>query len=356
MSRIARFLTGMILTRFITILACISIFVITLESVGFISEVLSINPSPTQSLAAYALYRSPSVLAVFLPMSMLLALLLTITELTYRNEMTAIFATGISPFRIIIMLLPIAAVVGAAHFILLDRLIPAVTPTLKIWGIGDYAKNKVNIDSKDPVWIRSGTDIMRVSKVSKDGKQLGGLIIFRRSEDGRLKEQIYADSATQEDGRWRLQKVVVYYNSVEAPNRLDNLIYSGTMQAASANRTGDPEDMTLSELGTFIANEGYGVRPTHVYQTSWHKRLTALVICLVMIMLCIPMAARFRRGGGLGYLFVVGVGLGFLFFISDGISTTMGELGIVAPWLAAWAPVIVFSALGIIFIARTERA
>ena len=356
MSRIAKFISSMILVRFITILACICIFVITLESVGFISEVLKISVNPAQALAQYALYRSPSVLAVFLPMSMLLALLLTITELTYRNEITAIFATGISPLRIIFMLLPIALLVGGLHFILLDRLIPATTPTLKAWGIGDYAKNKVNVDSKDPVWIRSGPDIMRVLKVSPDGKQLDGVIIFKRSEDGRLMEQIYAESAIQEDDRWRLQKVVVYYNGTETPNRLDSLIYGGTMQAANANRTGDPEDMSLSELGSFITNKGYGVRPVYVYQTSWHKRLAALVVSLLMIVLCVPMAARFRRGGGLGYLFVVGVGLGFLFFISDGISTTMGELGIVKPWLAAWAPVFVFTALGLSFVARTERA
>ena len=356
MSRIAQFITKMILVRFIMILACISFFVITLESVAFISEVLKINASPVLALTQYAVYRSPSVLAVFLPMSMLLALLLTITELTYRNETTAIFAAGISPLRIIIMLLPTAFLVGGIHFTLLDQLIPATTPTLKIWGIGDYAKNKVNVDSKDPIWIRSGPDIMRVTKVSADGKQLDGVIIFRRTEDGRLKEQIYAETASQDENRWRLQNVVVYYNGTETPNHLDSLIYSGAMQAAHANRTGDPEDMSLSELGTFIANQGYGVRPIYVYQTSWHKRLTALVISLLMIMLCVPMAARFRRGGGLGYLFVVGVGLGFLFFISDGISTTMGELGIVKPWLAAWAPVFVFTAIGLSFVARTERA
>ncbi len=356
MSRIARFLTSMIFIRFMTILVSISIFVITLESVAFIGDILALNPSPVQALLRYALFRSPAVLAVFLPMSMLLALLLTITELTYRNEMTAIFAAGISPLRIIIMLLPLAVFVGGFHFILLDRLISAVTPTLKIWGIGDYAKNKVNVDSKDPIWIRSGADIMRVSKVSQDGKQLEDVIIFRRSDDGRLKEQIYADSATQEDGRWRLQKVVVYYNGTQVPNRLDSLIYDGKMQAAGANRSSDPEDMTLGELDSFIVNQGYGLRPIYVYQTNWHKRLTALVISLLMIMLCVPMAARFRRGGGLGYLFVVGVALGFLFFISDGISTTMGELGIVAPWLAAWAPILIFTTIGLSFVARTERA
>ena len=59
---------------------------------------------------------------------------------------------------------------------------------------------------------------------------------------------------------------------------------------------------------------------------------------LLMMALCIPLATRFRRGGGLGALFAVGVGMGFLYFIVDGISLTMGELGFVTPWLAAWLP------------------
>jgi lipopolysaccharide export system permease protein len=355
MSMIASFLTRMIVLRFVTILLCITIFVITLELVGYISEILNIESNSFISIIKYLTYRSPGVLAVFLPMSLLLALLLTITELTYRNEMTAIFAAGISPFRIIIMLLPMALIIGGLQFILLDRAIPATTPTLKLWGIGDYAKNKINVSNSDPIWIRSGTDIMRATKVNADGKHLEGVIIFRRDEAGALKEQIYAEQADQEQDRWRLTKVVVYYNGSETPTRLESLIYSGTMRPAGSNRTGDPEDMNIGELGDFISNQGYGVRPVSVYQTGWHKRVSSLIIGLVMIMLCIPMAAKFRRGGGLGVLFAIGVALGFLFFISDGIATTLGELGIVAPWLAAWTPLLIFSAIGFSFIARTER-
>jgi lipopolysaccharide export system permease protein len=345
----------MIFTRFITILLCITTFVITLEAVGYINEILNIDNSTFTSISRYVLWRSPGVLAVFLPMSLLLALLLTITELSYRNEMTAIFAAGISPLRVVVMLAPLAMVIGGMHFLLLDRLVPATTPTLKIWGIGDYAKNKINVSNSDPVWIRSGTDIMRATKVSGDGKQLEGVIIFRRDAAGHLKEQIYAQSATQDQDRWRLEKVAIYYNGAEAPNRLDSLIYSGTMRPAGANRTGDPEDMSLGELNDFIANQGYGVRPIFVYQTSWHKRIASLMIALVMVMLCIPMAAKFRRGGGLGVMFAVGVGLGFLFFVADGISTTLGELGIVPPWLAAWAPLLIFATVGLSFVTRTER-
>ncbi len=355
MSTIASLLTRMIVLRFVTILLSITIFVVTLEVVGYIKDVLDIDSNGFTSVLRYLTYRSPGILAVFLPMSLLLAVLLSITELSYRNEMTAIFAAGISPLRIIFMLLPMALIIGGVQFLLLDRAIPATTPTLKLWGIGDYAKNKINVSNTDPIWIRSGTDIMRATKVSGDGKHLEGVIIFRRDEAGSLKEQIYADQADQVQDRWRLTRVVVYYNGSQSPNRLDSLIYTGTMRPAGANRTGDPEDMNLAELNDFIANKGYGVRPVSIYQTGWHKRLASLVVAVVMIMLCIPMAARFRRGGGLGVLFAIGVALGFLFFISDGIATTLGELGIVAPWLAAWTPLLIFSAIGLSLVARTER-
>jgi lipopolysaccharide export system permease protein len=355
MNTIARLLTRMIVLRFATILLCITIFVITLEVVGYVGEILNIDSNGILAVTSYLTYRSPGILAVFLPMSLLLALLLTITELSYRNEMTAIFAAGISPTRIIIMLMPLALLIGAMQFALLDRAIPATTPTLKLWGIGDYAKNKINVSNTDPIWIRSGNDIMRATKVNADGKHLEGVIIFRRDGAGTLKEQIYADKADQVQDRWRLTKVVVYYNGSETPNRLDSLIYSGTMRPAGSNRTGDPDDMTMSELNDFISNQGYGVRPVSVYQTGWHKRLASIMIAMVMITLCIPMAAKFRRGGGLGVMFAIGVALGFLFFISDGIATTLGEVGLVAPWLAAWTPLLVFSAIGLSFVARTEH-
>ena len=73
-----------------------------------------------------------------------------------------------------------------------------------------------------------------------------------------------------------------------------------------------------------------------------------------MISLCIPLATRFRRGGGLGVLFVAGVGLGFLYFVVDGVALTIGELGFVAPWLAAWLPLASFGALAMTLTLRAD--
>ena len=58
-----------------------------------------------------------------------------------------------------------------------------------------------------------------------------------------------------------------------------------------------------------------------------------------------PLASRFRRGGGIGMFFIVGVGLGWGYFIVEGIAQTMGELGFVPPWMSIWVPVAALAAL-----------
>ena len=152
-----------------------------------------------------------------------------------------------------------------------------------------------------------------------------------------------------------LDRVVIYYRDNLTPNRLDTLVYSGaTKPAAAGARSGAPEEMSLTDLGYFIENAGFGIRPVWVYQTWWQKRVSLFFSALLMISLVIPLAIRFRRGGGLGMLFAAGVGLGFVFFVMDGIAVTMGELGFVTPWLAAWVPVIGFAALAMFLTLRAE--
>lgn len=348
-------LMRMIAVRFIAILLGISIFVLSLEAISYSREILALRPDTSWIVPEYILYRSPGTLATFLPVSMLLAMLLTLTELSYRNEVSALWAAGLSPARIVVLLLPLALLAGGLNFLLVDAGVPAADPTLREWGIGDYGKEKLKVGEKDPIWLRSGTDIMRAGSANPESTVLKDVIIFRRDADGLLNEQIFADDAALSDGRWLLRGAVVYYRGNQPPNRMDTLIYSGTMKLASAGaRSGDPESMSIADLGHFIDNHGFGIRPVWVYQTWWHKRLSLFFSALLMISLCIPLATRFRRGGGLGVLFVAGVGLGFLYFVVDGVALTIGELGFVAPWLAAWLPLAAFGALAMTLTLRAD--
>ncbi|WP_119389431.1 LptF/LptG family permease [Taklimakanibacter lacteus] len=350
-------LTRMLLIRFIFILLGISIFVITLDVVTYAKEILALDNGSPAVVFTYFLMRAPGTLSTFLPISVLLALLLVLMELSYRNEMPALWSAGLSPFRIVLMLLPFALLAGGLNFLLNDRAVPDAAPTLREWGIGDYGEKKLKVGGeRDPIWMRAGRDILRAGNANAQATELEDVIIFRRDESGLLREQIMAKHAVLNQDRWHLSNVLVYYRDNLPPNRLDQMIYSGSFRPAAAGaRSGDPEEMSMNDLGYFIENSGFGIRPTWVYQTWWHKRLTLFVTALAMVALCIPLAVRFRRGGGIGVMFAVGISLGFLFFIVDGISLTMGELGFVTPWFAAWAPVLGLAAIAGVVSFRTEH-
>lgn len=356
MNRIARMIARMVLLRLAVILVGLSIFVLTLEVVAYSSEVLKLNNNGALAMLTYASYRMPQTLATFLPISMLLAILLALTELSYRNELSAVWAMGISTTRLLIMLAPLALFIGVVHFLLEDRAVPWAAPTLREWAIGDYSLKTLKSGDNDPLWLRSGPDILRAKTASPDSKILNDIIIFKRDDQGLLQQQIFAAKAVQQQNAWQLTDVTIYAQGDQPPQHLDVLTYGGSIKAAAAGaRSGDPEEMTIGDLGYFVRNEGFGIRPAFVYETWRQKRLTALVISLVMLAICLPLTARFRRGGGLGFLFMVGVGLGFTFFVFDGIALSMGELGFVPPWMAAWTPVLIFAATAFYLNLRTER-
>lgn len=352
---LTRMFTRMALMRFCMILFGISAFVLSLEVVTYVDEILKLNDNQLAAVGYYALLRLPTTLSTFMPISVLLALLLTLTELSYRSELVAIWAAGGSPLQVMLMLLPLGIVLGGLNFMVNDQAAPRAAPVLHEWAIGDYGKKQLALGEKDPIWMRSGSDIVRAGDANERASELEDVTIFRRDEQGHLIEQIMARRATLDRGRWQLFDVVVYYPNNLPPTRLKQLVYSGAMRpAASGVRSGDPEEMSMADLNYFIVNAGFGIRPVHVYETWWHKRTTLLFSAWLMIAVCVPLALRFRRGGGIGYLFAIGVAIGFVFFVLDGISVTLGEIGLMPPALAAWLPMLILAAVAAALTVRAE--
>lgn len=346
MSIIGLMITRMVLVRFFAILMGLSIFIVTLDAATYANDILELKNNDVNAIAVYALLRLPSVMSDFLPFCVLLATLLALMELSYRNELTAIWGAGQSPFSIMGRVLPIGLLLGGINFLINDQAIPRAAPTLHEWAIGDYSEKKLQIGERDPIWMRSGNDILRAAGSNARSTKLEDITIFRRDEKGLLSEQIHAEKAELVAGRWELTNAIVYTRAEMAPTKLERMVYSGTIRpAAKGARSGDPEEMSAADLGWFISNAGFGIKPTYLYQTWLNKRLSLFVSSFLMMALCVPLASRFRRGGGIGMFFIIGVGLGWSYFVLEGIALTMGELGFVPPWMAVWVPIGALAAL-----------
>lgn len=61
------------------------------------------------------------------------------------------------------------------------------------------------------------------------------------------------------------------------------------------------------------------------------------------------------RSGQLFVRAVIGMALGFAYFVADNFALAMGNLGAYPPFLAAWAPFLLFLLIGEAVLFRTEE-
>lgn len=82
------------------------------------------------------------------------------------------------------------------------------------------------------------------------------------------------------------------------------------------------------------------------YLTHWHYRWALPITCIVTVLLAVPLSIHFsRRGGGSGIFLAVVLSV-MMLFIST-ITLALGESGSFSPMIAAWLPNIIFTGLGL---------
>lgn len=90
------------------------------------------------------------------------------------------------------------------------------------------------------------------------------------------------------------------------------------------------------------------------YLVEVHKKWAISLACLVFAMVGIPMALRFPRGG-LGLVIGGGLAVFAVYYVGLIAGEGLGNKGIVPPWLAMWAPDLIFTVLAVFGLYRVGR-
>ncbi len=137
-----------------------------------------------------------------------------------------------------------------------------------------------------------------------------GVVIFKRDEQGLLLEQIFAQQGGPQGRHLSLTAPSPIRGKPPHRKKPRPCSIPADAPGAAGSRSGDPEEMTFSDLNYFVENQGFGIRPTYVYEPGGTSGSRLFVIAVVMVALCVPLASRFRRGGGTGSVVRLGIGLG----------------------------------------------
>jgi lipopolysaccharide export system permease protein len=90
------------------------------------------------------------------------------------------------------------------------------------------------------------------------------------------------------------------------------------------------------------------------YLVEVHKKWAISVACLVFAIVGIPMALRFPRGG-MGLVIGGGLAVFAVYYVGLIAGEGLGNKAVVPPWVAMWAPNMIFATLGVFGLIRVSK-
>jgi lipopolysaccharide export system permease protein len=320
--------------------------------------VLGRSEGKFSGLALYAVLRLPEIISFLTPFVVLIATMMTLGRLERDNEILAFKASGAPYNAVLLSFLPAVLLVGVAHFLLADQVVPlAINAMVQ----RDIYVDRSSKSDDEAVFIQDGRTVVEVTRVGKNGATLKDMRIYERGDTGILMHVRRAAEAQYDtkQHRWTLNDV---WTTSIVPDHPSQAVHNATMiwnttltPAEFSNLIELPQAMTLAKIWSFATSQDVGVRPTYFYEAWLQKRFALPMSSILMILLAAPVAhSLYRRDRGLAAGMAIGFGLGFLYFISDGLVMSLGETGAVPPVVAAWMPILVFASVGGAWLIRLE--
>ena len=346
----------------VRILAVLLMLTLVLQMLDLLSESGKILAAPGNGqaqLLTYVSLRFPQLVARFLPYSVLLATLITLSTLNQNSEVVAMKAAGLSAHQVLAPLILVAMVCSACTFAFNERIVTRATSTLKAWEAVGFGPIPKDSGVKANVWLQDGPNILFAKGVAGEGKAMtmADASWFRRDPNGMVAEIVRAPIARYAGPGWQFEQPTSF--DVQS-SRLTKLpapvIVARTVDPVQVliNKT-DPDAESLPQLSRSIAAIRNADRQTGEIDGKWWHKIAGPLSALLMPLLGGVAAFGLARSGHLFLRVVLGMALGFAYFVVDNAALAMGNFGGYPPLLAAWAPFVLFALIGETVLIRTEE-
>jgi LPS export ABC transporter permease LptG/LPS export ABC transporter permease LptF len=317
------------------------------------------------TLLTFLLYSTPEYVYYVIPLSVLLATLVTIGLLTKNSELIVMKACGISLYRVALPLLLCALAAGATLFALEQTI-------LGPWTRRAYAIRHVmrgfepqTFDVLERQWL-VGTDghIYHYSHFDPRKQQLAQVSVYEfEGQMERLKQRIFAERAIYlqtrdaRSGTWHAEQGWVREFAANGDTQQFKPFAESTLalEPASYFATQEPEPkyMSYSQLKRYVDRLSASGFDMSEQQVALARKISFPFVTLIMTLIAVPFAVTTGRRGAM-YGIGIGIVLAITYWVAISIFAALGSGGLVAPVLAAWTPNLLFAA-GAAYLLLTVR-
>jgi lipopolysaccharide export system permease protein len=356
--RLAFYMVKLFLTRSIAVLFALVLILMMLDLLGQSGEILEVPGNGDAQLWQYVLLRLPLLVSRFLPFSVLLGTLIAFVALNQHSEVVAMKAAGMSAHQILAPLIVASAVLGAALFAFNETVVVKSARVVTAWSDNDYRPVPPDSGVLSNVWVLNGDDLTKAGLVVGRPPNLRAerITIYDRGE-GVLQREIRAERATPgRDNVWRLENVRVYdaaMNVVRRYPQMDGM--EGVTPEQLTLAKVDPAELDYWTLEERIDQLEAAGRPNDEARAGLAHKISGPASTLLMPLLAAVAAFGLARSGQVLKRATLGMALGFAYFVADNFSLAMGDAGAYPPFIAAWAPFLLFLLIGETVLVRTEE-
>jgi len=305
----------------------------------------------------------PIIVTQITPMALLLSVLYTMGTLNCNNEITALKASGISIWRIILPLLFLGLVVVILSFVLENKIVPKsyrLYSQIKEEKIKSTKKKNQKEIIKDVTLYGENYRIYYAESYHVKDKILYSVIILQNDEKGNLIARITADRAEWVKDKWILKNCAIHRLDKEGVATGEPLVFKEKKLKIPEK----PCDFKRSKYQTAfisifklykyikkLSNNGY--QPASLL-VDFYNKLSFPFINLIVVLIGVSFALLPNKGGALMYLGVA-LGVGLIYYAAIITSTALGKEGFIPPLLSSWLANIIFAIIGVVLIIKLPK-
>ncbi len=288
----------------------------------------------------YVLYTLPGRLTDLMPMTVLLAGIISLGALADRNELVAMEASGMSVFRISAPVMAACVALMIVSSVAGETVIPMLEKRAR-----DMRFQKLSGRAVTPVshgfWARFRGSFIHVESVDNDGN-VRGIEIFEFDESGKLSKVIRAKDAIIDRSRWVLHGVTSTSMVTMQGREISHMTLKGFLDPEQVSALEfEPSSFSIPELIQYIdALKKSGQNADHYTLALWKKLATPLTTA-AMALLSLTFVFGSVRQMSAGMRVVTGAFTGLLLYFGQQVVINIGTYFALPTLVSVMIPVVI---------------
>jgi len=306
---------------------------------------------PAMTVVLMSLLKLPDIGQKLLPFAVLLGAIWAFSRMSRTHELVAARAAGISAWQFLAT--PLLVAIGLGVFAM-----TVYSPVASTF-LAQYSRLEARYIRGEPsqlavsstgLWLRQGDagnqSVIHALRVGEQGMRLDNVIVFRYQGQDTFAGRIDAKTADLGDNIWRLREAwvsgpdgrPVFHETYTLPTELT----PSEIEESFAS----PDTMSFWDLPRFISNaERAGFQPKR-HRLYWYSMFALPLLFMAMVFMAASFSFRLVRLGGVPQLLLAAALSGFAIYFLQDVTKAMGISGLLPLPLAAMAPAMVATLLG----------